>query len=157
MFQYDLIFLPTGCYEYNKKSQRNACVFFKMNISHRIPMGRLHIYLHEWLIFMVNVDTYTIPMDHYGQTYWPIGILPMSLGSAAVDHQGESHFLGMSLGTRIFRKDLCFLKSMCLRCYPCLGCVWPCFCMPKFYFGRLTKKKITIFPGCIVEATKTKT
>ena len=104
---------------------------------------------------MVNVDTYAIPMDHYGQTYRPIGIFLRNFHEfsfsrfcskkhpgfphefEAVDHQGESHLLGMSLGTRIFRKDV-FLLFMCLMCYPCLGCV--CFCMPKFYSGRLTKK-----------------
>ena len=26
-------------------------------------MGRLYIYLHEWLIFVVNVGKYTSPMD----------------------------------------------------------------------------------------------
>ena len=30
-------------------------------------MGRLYIYLHEWLIFMVNVGKYTVrPMDPMG-------------------------------------------------------------------------------------------
>lgn len=32
---------------------------------------------------------------------------PHEFEAAAIDHQGESHLLGMSLGTRIFRKDLC--------------------------------------------------
>ena len=93
----------------------------------------------------------------YGQTDWPIGILPMSLGSAALDHQGESHFLGMSLGTRIFRKDVFFCLYV-FKLLSCWGCVWPCFCMPKFYFGRLTKKTpATIFSGCIVETRNQRT
>ncbi len=29
-------------------------------------MGRLYIYLHEWLIFMVKVGIYTSPMDPMG-------------------------------------------------------------------------------------------
>ena len=31
-----------------------------------LSMGRLYIYLHEWLIFMVNVGKYTSPMDPMG-------------------------------------------------------------------------------------------
>ena len=34
--------------------------FFQYSIG---SMGRLYIYLHEWLIFMVNVAKYTSPMD----------------------------------------------------------------------------------------------
>ena len=29
-------------------------------------MGRLCIYLHEWLIFLVNAEKYTSPMDSMG-------------------------------------------------------------------------------------------
>ena len=33
-------------------------------LTHDGSMGRLHIYQHEWLIFMVNVGKYTVrPMD----------------------------------------------------------------------------------------------
>ena len=35
-----------------------------MIISHRIHVW--YIYLHEWLIFMVNVGKYTSPMDPMG-------------------------------------------------------------------------------------------
>ena len=107
-------------------------------------MGRLHMYLHEWLIFMVNVDTYTIPMDHYGQTYWPIGILPMSLKPRPLITKEKAIFLECHLELASFGR-ICVFLLMCLRCYPCWGCVWPCFCMPKFYSGRLTKKKQSPF------------
>ena len=37
------------------------------NVSHNGSMGRVwYICLHEWLIFMVNVDKYTSPMDPMG-------------------------------------------------------------------------------------------
>ena len=35
-------------------------------------MGRLYVYLHGWLIFMVNVAKYTSPMDPMGIVYPPI-------------------------------------------------------------------------------------
>ena len=31
-----------------------------------------YIYLHEWLIFMVNVAKYTSPMDTMGNIYWHV-------------------------------------------------------------------------------------
>ena len=31
-----------------------------------------YIYLHEWLIFMVNVAKYTSPMDNMGNIYWHV-------------------------------------------------------------------------------------
>ena len=95
---------------------------------------------------MVNVDTYTIPMDHYGQTYWPIGILPMSLKPRPLITKEKAIFLECHLELASFGR-ICVFLLMCLRCYPCLGCVWPCFCMPKFYSGRLTKEKSHHFSG----------
>ena len=31
------------------------------------PWDERYIYLHEWLIFMVNVGTYAIPIDSMGK------------------------------------------------------------------------------------------
>ena len=39
-------------------------IFGNTHISHRIHVW--YIYLHEWLIFMVNVGKYTSPMDGNG-------------------------------------------------------------------------------------------
>ena len=35
------------------------------SLSHRDPWD-WYVYLHEWLIFMVNVSKYTSPMEHMG-------------------------------------------------------------------------------------------
>ena len=40
----------------------------KMDPSHRIPVW--YIYLHDWLMFMVNVGKYTSPMDSMDMFHW---------------------------------------------------------------------------------------
>ena len=74
---------PAGCFEgrtqrcsHRSASRAGLCVleifnFFTtyLGTSTSIPigsMGLVYIYLHEWLIFMVNVGRYTSPMDPMG-------------------------------------------------------------------------------------------
>ena len=71
---------PMDAYIWTTKSGKRSleiCQLCKLNNLCRIlkriivplsigSMGRLYIYLHEWLIFMIDVGKYTSPMDHVG-------------------------------------------------------------------------------------------